>query len=105
MNELPIACSLGAGDFAARLEAIRSVGESSLLGQRLAGRTAVLRFASRGDAARRLEQIVAAEAECCPFLELTLERRRDTIVLTIEAPEGAQNVLEELVGAFGPVAA
>ena len=55
----------------------------------------------------RLEAIVAQEARCCPFL--TMRLREDsgagTIVLEVEAPDGAEPVVSEFVGAFGRQAA
>jgi hypothetical protein len=56
----------------------------------------------RADAAtrRRLVEIVAAEAECCSFLELSLDRRGDELVLSIAAPRGAPALADGLAGAF-----
>jgi hypothetical protein len=97
---LPIACSLTAGDLSQRLAEIADLGADALLGVRRADTRAVLSF--RGDAAtrRRLAVIVAAEAQCCGFLDMTLSVDGDTAVLTIVAAPDAQPVVDDLVVAF-----
>jgi hypothetical protein len=42
----------------------------------------------------------AAESECCAFLTFGLNDDPTGLRLTIAAPEGAEPVLSELVGAF-----
>jgi hypothetical protein len=61
----------------------------------------VLRF--RPDAAirARVEAIVAAESECCAFLDFRLEHDSDATVLTITAPNGGAEVVRELTAALG----
>jgi hypothetical protein len=104
-RELPIACSLGSADLAARLAAMRAVGEEGCLNSRLAATTAVLTF--RASVRARVEAIVAAEQECCAFLEMSLhDAAPGEFELMIAAPQGAELVLRELVEAFaGPRAA
>ena len=96
-EELPIACSLGAAELDERLKRISAAGES-LVGAEVGERRAVLRF--RPEARGQLAAIVAAEAECCPFLAMTLDEEADAARLLIEAPAGAEPVLSELVAAF-----
>ena len=45
--------------------------------------------------------VVAAEAECCPFLDMRLTEGEDSIELVVEAPAGAEPVLGDLVAAMG----
>jgi hypothetical protein len=97
---LPIACSLGADDLKRRLAAIAEIGAESLLGHETEGARHLLRFRSLATTRRRLEEIVAAEAQCCAFLDLKLEERGDELVLSIEAPEGAQAIADELAATF-----
>jgi hypothetical protein len=47
-----------------------------------------------------VEGIVAAESQCCAFLEMQIAEAPDEIVLSITAPDGAEPVLDELVSAF-----
>ena len=99
-TELPIACSLGAGDLNDRLAEIADLGRDALFEAELAGLRAELRFARAPGIAQRLAQIVAAESECCAFLTMTVREQADALVLTITAPEGAELVLEGLVDGF-----
>jgi hypothetical protein len=48
----------------------------------------------------RVDAIVAAESHCCAFLTMQVSAESDTVVLSIEAPEGGELVLAELVDAF-----
>ncbi len=96
----PIACSLGARDLSVRLAEIAAVGRDGLLGADVSERVAVLRF--RPEVRGRLEAVVAAEAECCAFLAMSLRDAGDAgLELRIEAPAGGEAVLRELAAAFG----
>ena len=90
---IPMACTLGPADMQARQTELRALGEDGLVSKVINGESAVLRF--RPDAAirRRVEAAVAAESECCPFLDFDLEYRQDATVLTITAPDGAAEAL------------
>ena len=83
----PIACSLSPGDLQRRLDEITKLGVESLTSHETENNRHLLRF--RNDAAthRRLEELVAAEARCCPFLDLALEESDDELILTVIAPE------------------
>jgi hypothetical protein len=97
--ELPIACSLDAADFAARQAEIEALGAEALLDAHVHGVSARLRF--RDDARARVERFIDVETRCCPFFGMRLDDAADGIVLTIEAPPGAESVVAELVDAFG----
>jgi hypothetical protein len=102
MKELPIACSLDAAPLAERLAEIASIGaDAALARERRDGRT-LIHFRADGETRHRLEAIVTAEAECCPFLELELGREREALVLVISAPPGAEGLADELAAAFAP---
>jgi hypothetical protein len=65
----------------------------------------VLRFKSARDTRAELDRLVAAEAECCPFLEMTVSEG-DALELTIDGPDDAKPVIADFVGAIrGSVAA
>jgi hypothetical protein len=95
----PIVCSLGASDLRQRLDEIAEVGAESLI-ERTDGARHLLRFRSDPETRRRLEAIVAAEAKCCSFLDLSLEEQGGELVLTVSAPQDGQPVAEELAAAF-----
>jgi hypothetical protein len=95
-TELPIACSLDAPALADRLAEIRAIGEEALI----AVDGCVVRFHRSDDIRARLDAVVRAESECCPFLTLALVQTADELVLTIGAPDDAALVAEELAAAF-----
>jgi len=82
----PIACSLGPGDLQRRLGEIAKLCDESLVAQDTEGDRQLLRFRNDTGTRQRLEAIVAAEALCCPFLDLTLAESGDELVLTVVAP-------------------
>lgn len=100
----PIACSLGASDLGRRLEEIAALGRDHLTGVETREGARLLRFHLDDDSRRRLTAIVAAESECCPFLDLDLRERDGELVLTIAAPEEGQAVADELAAAFASLA-
>jgi hypothetical protein len=99
-RELPIACTLSGAELASRVAEIRALGEHALLDATEAPGRAVLTFRPDADVRERLEAIVAAESECCAFLDFDLERGAEAAVLTISAPNGGSEVVHELAGAF-----
>jgi hypothetical protein len=100
--DLPIACSLNATELAERLAEMADVGRAALRGIRTTGTHAQLSFAAGKGVRDRIAAIVAAESQCCAFLDMTVSDEPDTVVLTIAAPEGAD--VAELVDAFQPPA-
>jgi hypothetical protein len=98
--ELPIACSLSATELTQRLAAIAGLGREALIDVHSEPCRARLRFAAGPGVRRRLVAIVNAESECCAFLAMNVSDEADAVLLTIDAPAGAEIVLAELVDAF-----
>jgi hypothetical protein len=99
-QELPIVCSLGADALAARLDTIAAIGAENLISRSTEGNAQLLRF-RRGDGVQRsLENIVAAEAKCCSFLDMEIREEAAALVLVIDAPAEAAPVAAELAAAF-----
>jgi hypothetical protein len=98
--DTPSACSLGAGDLERRLATIAEIGANSLTSHGVDGGCHLLRFRAAVDVRRRLEEIVAAEAECCAVLDLELSEEEGELVLSIAAPKDAQELADGLAGAF-----
>jgi hypothetical protein len=99
--QLPIACSLSAAALSRRLAEMQDLGRCALLGVERTTTTAVLRFRPGREAHERLTAIVAAEADCCAFLDMTVSQSHDdALVLSVSAPPDAAPVLDELVAAF-----
>jgi hypothetical protein len=97
-SQLPIACSLSGVELPQRLAEMSAVGQTSLLAAEVDGLRAVLSF--RAEARDQLAAIIAAEAECCAFLAMKLDDVPAAVRLVIEAPVGAESVVEDLVAAF-----
>jgi hypothetical protein len=101
-----VACSLDGAGMTERLARLRAIGAASLVAtERLNHRRALLRFRPDGDARASLEEVVAAERACCPFLDLRLaDGAAGLIELSIAAPEEGVPIMEELVAAFAGAA-
>jgi hypothetical protein len=99
-QDLPVVCSLGAGDLEQRLAAIAEIGAESLIDREVDGTRHRLRFRSDPRTRQSLEGIVAAEAECCAFLDLSLEDDGGSLVLSIAAPEDGQATADGFAEAF-----
>ena len=92
----PIACSLSAQDYRRRTDDIREIARRALRSTRPIDGGVQLTFADAGGARSRLEDLVAAEAVCCPFLTLDLRQSGEDLVLDVTGPEEAQPVIAEV---------
>jgi hypothetical protein len=100
-EDLPIACSLNGSDLAARLAGLAQFGAETLTARSSDRDGHRLRF-RRGPAVEaRLRSILAAEEECCPFLNLTLIEADDELELRISSSPDGYAVAAELAAAFG----
>jgi hypothetical protein len=96
----PFACSLDSGALEQRLAAIAEIGAESLISHRAEDGRHLLRFRADAATRTRLEEIVAAEAECCSFLDLSLGQEADELVLSVAAPRDAKALADGLAEAF-----
>jgi hypothetical protein len=99
---IPIACSLDADDYATRLAKIRAVGEGSLVSSEwhADGAGADLFFRDEGEIGSRLREVIAAEAKCCAFLDMRLDREDGRLRLSISGPADAEPFVQDLVQSF-----
>jgi hypothetical protein len=100
-GDVPIACSLSASDYAARLDEIQAIGRSGLLRVERRSNAPNLIFRADPDIRSALERVIDAESECCPFLSFSMRSSGSEIVLSIEAPESADPVVRDLLDRFG----
>jgi hypothetical protein len=98
-RELPIACSLDAARLRAREAELAGLGRSLISVSPPEGAPVTLRFTGDQETRERLDRIIAAEAECCPFLDMTV-REAETLELTIDGPGDAAPVIAGLVEAI-----
>lgn len=97
---LPIACTLSRSALEARGAELRALGGEGLMDFSREPTRAVLRFRPDPTIRRRVDAIVAAESECCAFLDFKLEHGDVATVLTVSAPNGGAETMHELVGAL-----
>ena len=97
-SSLPIACTLPAEAYAARLSWIADLNRSFLRGHRQ--NELVLELSYSSDATQLVQDLVERERECCAFLELTISKAADQILLRIEAPPNARTGASLLFEAF-----
>jgi hypothetical protein len=92
-SELPIACTLGLDDGAARMErwhALSAVGPPSA--RREKGRL-VVRYRDEHGVRQELDALAAAERRCCSFAEWSVTQDGEHVVLTIDSgPDGVAAV-------------
>src|SRR4051812_43270285 len=84
----PIACTLGAGDYAERLAWIATLNGDALLTHRRHDLTLDLTYAP--EAAAQVRELVRREEACCAFLRFTVDVTSDAVHLRIEAPATAR---------------
>jgi hypothetical protein len=94
------ACSLDPERLERRLDEIAAIGADALASRGLEDGRHVLRFRTGDETRRRLEAIVAAEGECCSFLDLSLGQSGDALTLSISAPGNAEALAAGLAAAF-----
>jgi hypothetical protein len=99
-EEMPIACTLDAGDFKARTARIEALASRHLRGVSRNPLSIELTYAS--EALPELRDLVREETECCAFLDFELAESSDAIRLTITAPEAARDAAETLFAHFAP---
>jgi hypothetical protein len=96
----PIACTLDENDLRQRLEQIATLGANALIAHEETNGTHTLRFRRNDETHRQLEEIVAAESQCCSFLDLSLGEHDGELILALDAPIESRPVADELARTF-----
>lgn len=97
-----VACVLDGQAYHTRVARIHALMEQALISRERLATSVRLRFRLDAGVQENLEELVALERECCPFLVFALEKRPGEMVLTISGPESAAALLDD---AFGGAAA
>ena len=100
-TELPIACTLGPDELAGRADDWRALAESALIEAERTEAAAVQRYRQAPGVEAKLRELVALEAECCPFLDFDLQARSDELVLSVSGPAEAAGVIDLFSPATG----
>jgi hypothetical protein len=102
MPEPPIACTLTPDGMTARRELIDALAADGLLDRTATERGVRFRLRDTPDIEQRTRRLIAAESECCAFLDFELGHDDGSLVLEIGGPEDARPVIEMF---FTPAAA
>jgi hypothetical protein len=94
MPDLPIACTLSPDGMTARLALIEALAADGLLDRTPTASGLRLRLRDTPHIEQRTRELVAAESECCAFLDFTLGREDGDLVLHITGPPDARPVIE-----------
>jgi|tagenome__1003787_1003787.scaffolds.fasta_scaffold17720185_2 hypothetical protein len=97
MTDAPIACSLAPAEYRTRMDDTARVAQEALIERTATDGGVRMTFAGGDGMRERLERYVAAERECCPFLDLDLAEREDgRIVLEVTGPDEARPIITDL---------
>jgi hypothetical protein len=99
--QLPIACSLTAEGQLERAAEFRELMRRALAQRHREPGRVVLSFRADPGVAEHVEDLAARERECCPFLDLAVERADGLVALSIAAARDAQPVLDAFYGLAG----
>jgi mercuric ion transport protein len=107
MDQMPentdvIACVLDDQAYRTRVARIHALMEHALIARERLETAVRLRFRRDAGVEANLEELVALERACCPFLVFALETLPGEMVLTISGPESAAALLDDAFG--GPAA-
>ena len=95
MTPIPIACTLTAADYRARLAEISASSRDAL--RRVEQRADVLDLRYAPAAAARVRALVEKERTCCAFLTFDLRETADEVQLLVTVPEAALEAVPELL--------
>jgi hypothetical protein len=92
----PIACTLTPDDYRRRTDELTALTAHSLRAREQLDGGHRLVFSDSDQIEQLLRAAIAAEARCCPFLQMELTRTADGLVLDITGPQDAQGAIAEL---------
>ena len=96
----PIACTLSAADYPARLAGLATIRGEDVPRIRQISDGVEMTFTNSPTMRANLETFIAAESACCPFMSFDLAQNGSDVVLTITAPPDGLAIVGELASAF-----
>jgi hypothetical protein len=96
MPNPPIACTLTPARYAVRTGDLAALAARALRSRRPTDTGARLLFTDTPEIEAELRAVIAAEASCCPFLQIGLQRVEAGLELDIAGPAEARPVIAEL---------
>ena len=94
--EQPIACTLSRGQHKDRVNDLATLAARALRSRERTADGERLTFVDSADTERELRAAIAAEASCCAFLRMDLQREDDGLVLDVTGPREARPIIAEL---------
>ncbi len=82
---LPVACTLGPNDAAARMRRWHELSVHGRPTQRRSGHVLEVRYHPGPGIREELAALAAAERECCPFVTWTVDEGESHVILRVEA--------------------
>jgi hypothetical protein len=98
--EVPVACTLGVEDAAARVRRWQALAEESPPRVRRSGHQLEIRWRLDADGAAELEALVAAERECCAFVEWAVIRQDPDTIVQVTAEVGRPEDVDAIAPLF-----
>jgi hypothetical protein len=94
--DAPIACTLAPSEYRTRLRELSDLAQRALTARESIDGGERLTFSDLPAVERELAAAVTAEATCCSFLTMTLDRAEEGLVLNVTGPAGAPPIIAEL---------
>ena len=94
--EAPIACTLTPGQYQSRTAGMAALAARALRSREQTDDGERLTFAASPAVERELRAVVAAEAACCAFLTIDIQRHNHELVLDISGPQEARPIIADL---------
>ena len=95
-TDAPIACTLTPGEYADRIGELAALAARALRTREQTVDGERLVFADSAATERQLRAVIAAEAGCCAFLRMDLQRTGEGLVLDVAGPHDARPIIAEL---------
>jgi hypothetical protein len=99
--ELPLACTLGPDDGAARLRRWQLLAEKSPPRAQRSGNTLEVRWQLKAGVKDELEALAAAERQCCSFVSWRVSSDGADMVLYVTADESRPGDVAPIASLFG----
>lgn len=100
MDENAVRCTLEGPALIERIIEWRQVA-SRATGRRVETGRIVSTYPSDPELIERLRALIAAEAECCSFMEFDVVEEGDEVTVELRVPDGMSDVLVAMMGLVG----
>jgi hypothetical protein len=94
--DVPVACTLIPNEYRRRTDDLAALAARGLRSREQTAHGERLTFEEREETERELRAVIEAEASCCAFLRMDLQRGDDGLVLEIAGPQDARPIIAEL---------